>query len=453
MISKFKTLAKDLLEDNSGGNININKNIFLTFIYRGLNILISLILVPITIKFINKTEYGIWLTLSSIISWCYFFDVGLGNGLKNKLAESNAVKDYKSSKIYISTTYFIISIISLIIIIIALVFNQFINWNSVLNVSLAINSNLSTVALSVSIIFCLQFVFQLINIILTACHEPAKVSLMTLLSQIIILITIAIMLNVGHGSLLTLVLIIGGIPLAVTILSNFWYFGNKYSYLRPSIAAINISYGRSLLLVGGAFFFIQIGQLILYQTDNILVSQLFGPADVTVFNMSYKLFSIVTTIFTIVITPFWSAFTDAYSKKNFSWIKKTFSKVSRIWCYTVIFTIILTIISPLIFKFWIGGLVSIPFSLSISMAAYIIFGTLHMFCCYFLNGIGKIRLQLYMYLICLVSNIPLSIILSKYIGITGIAYSNAIVLIMMSIVLYIQCLKILNNKATGIWSR
>jgi hypothetical protein len=34
------------------------------------------------------TRYEIWLTLSSIVGWFSFFDVGLGHGLRNKFAPS-----------------------------------------------------------------------------------------------------------------------------------------------------------------------------------------------------------------------------------------------------------------------------------------------------------------------------------------------------------------------------
>ena len=66
----------------------VQKNIILSFLIKGLSIAIGLVFVPLTINYIDAERYGIWLTLSSIIIWFNFFDLGLGNGLRNKLVEA-----------------------------------------------------------------------------------------------------------------------------------------------------------------------------------------------------------------------------------------------------------------------------------------------------------------------------------------------------------------------------
>ena len=58
----------------------------------------NLFLVPLTINYINPLQYGIWITISSIITWMSFFDIGLGNGLRNKLAQCLAINDFETSK-------------------------------------------------------------------------------------------------------------------------------------------------------------------------------------------------------------------------------------------------------------------------------------------------------------------------------------------------------------------
>src|SRR3954465_9271495 len=90
----------------------LKNNIAISFILKVCTIAIGLLLVPITINYINPVQYGVWLTLSSIITWFNLFDLGLGNGLKNKLAETNALGETTESRVYISTTYAIISLIA-----------------------------------------------------------------------------------------------------------------------------------------------------------------------------------------------------------------------------------------------------------------------------------------------------------------------------------------------------
>lgn len=60
----------------------IKKNIIGSFLIKGCSIIISLMLVPITLGYVSSELYGIWLTLSSIMMWISFFDIGFTLGLK-----------------------------------------------------------------------------------------------------------------------------------------------------------------------------------------------------------------------------------------------------------------------------------------------------------------------------------------------------------------------------------
>ena len=100
-----------LTKSSSSRTLNAKKNIIASFAIKSVSMLIGLMLVPMTIHYVSKTQYGIWITLSSIVGWIGFFDIGLGNGLRNKFAEAVAKKKYKLAKIYVSTTYAVVSII------------------------------------------------------------------------------------------------------------------------------------------------------------------------------------------------------------------------------------------------------------------------------------------------------------------------------------------------------
>ena len=119
----------------------------------------------------------------------------------------------------------------------------------------------------------------------------------------------------------------------------------------------------------------------------------------------------------------------------------------------MVFTITALFMSPTIFKWWVGPNINIPFSLSIAMTVYIIaygWQTIHV---YFLNGIGKIRLQLYLLVVSGLINIPIAIFFGKRIGLAGITLSNTILFIILGILFSIQVKKIINRNAKGIWNK
>src|SRR5438876_10388425 len=90
MIKSIILTIRNIFQYGHERTIRIKKNIFSSFLLKSASIFIGMIMVPMTINYVNPTQYGIWLTLSSMISWFSFFDIGLGNGLKNKLAAANA---------------------------------------------------------------------------------------------------------------------------------------------------------------------------------------------------------------------------------------------------------------------------------------------------------------------------------------------------------------------------
>jgi O-antigen/teichoic acid export membrane protein len=76
------------------------------------NTLISFLLIPLFIKFLEESEYGIWLTVFSTLTWINLFDLGIGNGLRNKLSECFVRNDIKQIKLYIGSSIAFFLIIS-----------------------------------------------------------------------------------------------------------------------------------------------------------------------------------------------------------------------------------------------------------------------------------------------------------------------------------------------------
>lgn len=434
-------------------SVNTKKNIAASFIIKGLNVLISLILVPLTIHYITPSQYGIWLTLTTVISWFSFFDIGFGNGLRNKFAEAVAKGQDELAQIYVSTTYAILSGIVLLVLGAFFIINPFLNWSYFLNAKSVSQFELSVLALVVFVFFCCQFVLQLINTVLTANQQPSKALLFSFFGNLFSLLLIFILIKTRSFSLIYLALSLGCAPVIVLLIASLWFYSRDYKKYAPKLKCVQYRHASSLLNIGLKFFVIQIGALVIFQTDNIIIAQLFGPSDVTSFNVTYKLFSIINMVFFIVITPLWSAFTDAYNRNEMDWIKGVLSKMHRFWLLLVLVTVIILGISPYLFSLWLGDAVYVSWSLSCAMAINGIALSWQSIHVYLLNGIGKIKLQVYLILISALVNIPLAIFLGKEFGLAGVTSANTIVFVLMGVFFAIQCKRILNKTAKNIWCK
>jgi O-antigen/teichoic acid export membrane protein len=452
MLQVIQTGFRKFFTNGHERTLRAKRNIFRSILIKIGGVAVSFALIPLTIRYVDATNYGIWLTLSSIVTWAALFDMGLGNGLKNKLAEDIALNNLARAKSYVSSTYTILTLISAALFLVFCFVNPHINWHRILNVPYNAYPGLNYLVAIIFTFFCFQFIVQLINTVLAANQAPALPALLSVLGQLFTLIGVLLLIRFTQGSLTYLVYVITGVPLLVLIMGSIWFYRGKYHAIAPDFKSVNFKYAKQLLSVGGAFFIIQIGTLVLYETDNIVITQLFGPKDVTTFNIAYKLFSVMIMLFVMIITPFWSAFTEAYAKKDYDWIKRTLDKMNKLWLALSIATLMLLVCSPVIYRLWVGKSIAVPFTLSLAMGIYTIALIWQGMYVQFLNGINKIKLQLYLGIVCSIVNIPLSILLGRYWGLPGVTTSNTIIFLVMGLTFSVQTKKIINNTASGIFN-
>lgn len=434
--------------------IKAKKNIYASFIAKGLNIAIGFVQLPIALNYIGETRYGIWLILGSIIAWFEFFDIGLGNGLRNKFAEAVAKEDKKSAKVYISTTYFLMTVIIGAVSLIFLIISPFLNWVKILNVPPGINENLTLLVFIVFISFAVRFVVKLITTILVADQRPGVRDIILAIAKVLNLGLLIVLVKTTEGSLIYLSIIYSFTPLFLLLVASIYFFSKDYREYIPSYKYVDLSYSKALMNLGIRFFIIQIAVLVVYTTDNMIITQLYDPAQVTIYNIARRYFSIITMGYLIVVTPFWSGVTEAYNKSDFSWIKKTVQQLIIIWSGFFLLAATMLVIGNWVYKIWVGPDIEIPFLLSLICSLYVVLFSFNSIFIFFINGTGKIKIQIYVAVFNMLFNIPLSIFFAKYLsfGIAGVLMGTLVSSVIGLILGPLQYYKIITQTAKGIWN-
>ena len=152
-------------------SVAVKKNIAVSLVLKCISILVSLQVVPLTIGYVNPTKYGIWLTLSSIIAWLSYFDLGFAHGFRNRFAEAKAKGDMKLAKEYVSTTYAVLFLLFSVILLITLVVNNYLDWSRILNIDPVYKDELSLVFGLLACFFCLNIVASVFKIGRASCRE------------------------------------------------------------------------------------------------------------------------------------------------------------------------------------------------------------------------------------------------------------------------------------------
>lgn len=431
------------------------RHVALSFVYKGFDLVIGLALVSLVLTYLGKERYGIWLVLFSVTSYFTFLNIGLEQGFRNKFAEAIANQDMERAKYYVSTTYAVITLIISVFFIIFLVVNKYINWVNILNTSSDLSQELSLLALIVFGSFSITFVLKIATTFLVALQKPSIINLKNLSDKVLKFVVLLLLLKITKGSLLNLGLLYCITPIITLSIISIFIFSGKYKEFRPSFNFIDFSYTKELMQLGYKFFIISIASVILFTTDNLIITQLFGPAEVTPYQIAHRYFGILLTMFIIYVKPIWSAVTDAYIKENYSWIVKTYQGSIKIWVLSTVILGIMLLLSNLVYTVWLGNEVIISFTLSTAWAIFIWISMFGALITQFINGIGKIKISLYTAIINIFINIPLSIFLASYmnIGSVGVISATTICITISIIIRSIQLNKLLNNTAEGIWAK
>lgn len=413
--------------------------------FKAVGLATSFITMPIIINYLGKELFGVWTILFSILSWAIFFDLGIGNGLRNKVAISLANNSIKKANLYISSAYTIVGFISLSAIVLIYVIAHFVSWQHVFNTTKISEDVLRQTFIIMSIFVLSNFWLGLISPLLGSIQKSSYVEIGRFITNLILLAAVLILSKNSVASIKTLAYCYGGALIFGHIMLSCYFF-TKRPELIPKFRLSWFS-TRPLLSLGFQFFIIQVAGLILFTTDKILITQLFGLEYVTDYEVVFRLFSIIIIFHSMLMMPLWSAYTDAYQKNDVNWLKKTVTKQVKIFLPLVVLVAIMITSSGMLLKMWIGEWLQPSPGVIFWMGIFVIFSCWNNIFAFFVNGLGLIKIQLLTTIVAISINLPLSIYLAKYtnLGVSSIIIGTIVGLSVAAIVLPIQVKYILKN--------
>lgn len=433
------------------------RNVFVNTVWgiliKGGNVLITLLLVPLTIDYLSKETYGTWITISSAVTLLTLLDVGLGNGLRNKFSEAVNRGDEHLARSYVSTSYALFAVVQLVAIAAFWVGSPLVSWSRVFNSSVPEAQLLATVRITVSLI-AVRLVLEILSSILLARQESGKASLLALIHNALILGGVFYLSTRTQGDLPAIALLTTATPLVVLGLSTVYFFRTSLHRFRPSWRAIRLGDARQLLSLGYQFFVVQVAVIVLYYTDTLLISHLFGAAEVTTYNIAFRYFNAVNAVFAVVAMPYWSAFTEAYVNGDTAWMTQARQRLLRQWGLVAGLVLVMILLADPVYAWWVGDRVRVPLGVSVSMGVYTIILCWNNAVFTIINGTGKIRLQLLVIAGAALLNVPLVIVLAKHLGfgMPGVTLATSLSLLVCAVVGGIQAKKLVHRTAGGIWS-
>lgn len=393
-------------------------NVLSLFFIRGGNILVQLLLVPVSIKFISAPSYGLWLTVSAIVGWLNIMDIGLANGLRNTLTIAIVENRIDRAKKYISTSYAILVLIAVIAFSGLYFLVDRLNWHNFLDIPSDMTlGDFKKVLLIVISSFFLTFVLKPIASVAYATHRAYIEYLVLFVANFINLVVIWSLLHLlPEGNILLLAYCFCFSPIIVTLILTVVLFKTKFKEFAPSLKHVDFSCSRDFIALSGKFFIIQVAALVIMNSNIFLIAHYFGNEEVTQYNIAQRYFNIPFTVMSMVLVPFWNIFTEAYALKDGEWLRQMMNKLLSLAAILSAGCVIMFLISGFVYRIWIGNLVNVPFTLNLATCLYsifLIFGSVYATC---VNGTGKVKLHMIISIFSSTLHIPIAIIAIQYFG-------------------------------------
>lgn len=453
MPSGLLTKIRSLFAGGESRTQKLKSNIIMSILLKGVSVLVTFLLVPATIDYVDSEVYGIWLTLSAILMMFQILDIGIASGLKNKLTEALAAGDMKVARSLVSTSYVSMAAIFTPIVIIIYALVPYVSWSSLLNIDVSYEA---TIVQTTRILAVLLFVQMIANIIVSvlAAYQRVALSLSFLvIGNILAYILILILARTVPASLPLLAIVLGGSPILVTIIGTVILFHGSCREVSPTLASVEMWRTKGLLSLGAKFFIINIQAVVVYQSSNFLISHVSSPEMVTAYNIAYRYLSLALVVYTNITASLWTAYTDAYARGDRPWMIDMRRKMNRLLVLCIILCIVFAAIAPAVYSVWIQGKAEVPAAMTWWVTAYV-----STFCFMTLNGTfligtGKVLLETIVVAVGAVIYIPVSLLAAKWLEQYGILAALVAINLIYGIIFSSQTTKLLEGTARGIWNR
>ncbi|MCD4781123.1 MAG: oligosaccharide flippase family protein [Candidatus Omnitrophica bacterium] len=285
LLSKLTNKYNDLSQ--------LKKNVLSGAIFSGLNILVTLISYPIYLKYLGVELYGVWVTLSVILTYGLLGEMGMGTAIMRSVAGEYAKKDILNISKYITTAIYLLLIPTILILGLLMVFNK--NIAAFLKIQSVLLDSSSSLILGVGVLSIFCFYLNLIKGVLAGVGRMDIANYIYLICRILQIMIAVILLVSGYGVwglyLSHIMFYIFAFSVSVYILFKHFSIIIFYPFL------FNIAKCKELIKFGGVFMTGSIANMLVIPFNKIIIARYVGLSEVAYYQIATQVIFAVRGLF------------------------------------------------------------------------------------------------------------------------------------------------------------
>lgn len=380
---------------------------------------------PMTLHYLGAERFGLWMIVSSFNMAVSFSDLGLGNGLLTVVAESSGRDDHVGIRQAISSAYLIVSALAALIMIgLGLsAFQPF--WPSALAIHQPETiAQLPYALLAFAACFTINIPLSLATKIQAGMQQGYTAALWQAVGSILSLILIIAAVLV-RADVATLILAFMGGGVIANLLNSILFFVRR-PQIRPGFSSASAAMAKTLLRTGMAFFFLQLVISLSFGYDSVIVARSLGAVSVPQWAIPERLFSIIGILSAFALQPLWPAYREAIGRRDMDWVRVAFRNSLLMTAGgAALVAVGLTLASPFVIPLWVGHVIHPALWIVASFGLWRLIDATYNCLTTFLNGLGKLRLQMWVTSVVSAVMLGLKIVLVPAIGVAGVPLGAA----------------------------
>lgn len=296
------------------------------FIDRGVKVAIALVRVPLYLHALGVEDYGVLLVIGSVIGWTAVAESGMNAGVVNGVAEAAGSGVPGRIRAVVSTAVALYSTIAVGLVVLILPAL----WIVPLPELLGLHESYSVLVRLWLVLgvgaYCASLPLRAVTSAVVGHQELYLVTFLGTLQEVISLAGVYAVLYFTRTGLEGLALWQSLFPLLWLLLTIAWIVRVWRKELLPAWSAIDRTIAKRLFAVSGSFYWIQLGMLLLWSVDNIVISSYLGPGAVPRYSVAFQMFFMGMQLATALSSSLWAGVGDAAAKDDWAWIQKAYGR-------------------------------------------------------------------------------------------------------------------------------
>lgn len=403
----------------------------LSYTFTGLNLLVNFIYAPILLKYLGKSEYGLYQMVASFFAYITIFETSISSGVLRYYCNAKAKNDETAMENILSVSRRIYSIISMILVFagVILIFGYITFFKSSLSDLQMRESIFMLIALIANMIVSMLNSVYLATI--TANERFVFVQSLRIIIQIVQPL-LCFLTVIWYPYALTIV--IGQLVVNTVAATVRRIYANKSIGIRIIQHSEDKELSSAILVFASSLLLSSIADQIFWKADQIIIGKMYSTTLVAVYSIGGQIYTCYQYVGTSITMIFYPQISKLYQEENgIEQISRLFIKVGRI----VFFMLLIVLSGFMIFgreflMYWVGSDYNEAYYVALFVMLPFTIDLVQNIGLSILQVMNKYSFRARMYFMAAVLNLITTIIMTKYMGICGAALSTGISMLITS---------------------